>query len=103
MTPGSDGELRVLLSNNAELAADRVVFASGYRADLARVPYLAGVLKDVQVSNGFPVLDEAFQTSLDGLYVTGFSATQDFGPFFGFVKSSPATATLIVRNLLSRT
>jgi hypothetical protein len=49
------------------------------------------------------VLDEAFQTRLDGLYVTGFSATQDFGPFFGFVKGSPAAATLIVRDLLSRT
>ncbi len=102
VSPSGDGELRVLLSNGAGLNADRVVFASGYRADLAEVPYLAGVLKDVMVSNGFPVLDEAFQTSLDGLYVTGFSATQDFGPFFGFVKGSPAAATLIVDNLLSR-
>jgi cation diffusion facilitator CzcD-associated flavoprotein CzcO len=102
-TPGADGELQVLLSNGTGLAADRVVFASGYRADLAKVPYLAGVLPHVKVSSGFPVLDEAFQTSLDGLYVTGFSATHDFGPFFGFVKGSPAAATLIVRDLLSRT
>jgi FAD-dependent urate hydroxylase len=102
-TPGGDGELRALLSNGTGLTADRVVFASGYRAELAKVPYLAGVLKEVKVSNGFPVLDEAFQTSLDGLYITGFSATQDFGPFFGFVKGSPAAATLIVRDLLTRT
>jgi cation diffusion facilitator CzcD-associated flavoprotein CzcO len=101
--PGADGELRVVLSNGTGLAADRVVFGSGYRADLAKVPYFARVLKDVKVSNGFPVLDEAFQTSVDGLYVTGFSATQDFGPFFGFVKGSPAAATLIVGDLLSRT
>jgi hypothetical protein len=53
------------------------------------------------VSDSFPVLDEAFQTSLDGLYIAGFSATQDFGPFFGFVKGAPAAA-LIVRDLLSR-
>ena len=102
VTPAGDDELPVLLSNGTGLAVDRVVFGSGYRADLAKVPYLAGVLKHVKVSNGFPVLDEAFQTSLDGLYVTGFSATQDFGPFFGFVKGSPAAATLIVRDLLSR-
>ena len=102
VTPVGDDELRVLLSNGTGLAVDRVVFGSGYRADLTKVPYLAGVLKHVKVSNGFPVLDEAFQTSLDGLYVTGFSATQDFGPFFGFVKGSPAAATLIVRDLLSR-
>lgn len=100
--PAGDDELRVLLSNSTALAVDRVVFGSGYRAELTKVPYLAGVLKHVTVSNGFPVLDEAFQTSLDGLYVTGFSATQDFGPFFGFVKGSPAAATLIVRDLLSR-
>ena len=102
VTPVGDDELRVLLSDGTGLAVDRVVFGSGYRAELTKVPYLAGVLKHVKVSNGFPVLDEAFQTSLDGLYVTGFSATQDFGPFFGFVKGSPAAATLIVRDLLSR-
>jgi lysine/ornithine N-monooxygenase len=102
VAPASDHELRVLLSNGTGLTVDRVVFGSGYQADLTKIPYLAGVLKHVKVSNGFPVLDEAFQTSLDGLYVTGFSATQDFGPFFGFVKGSPAAATLIVRDLLSR-
>ena len=102
VTPAGDDELRVLLSDGTGLAVDRVVFGSGYRAELTKVPYLAGVLKHVKVSSGFPVLDEAFQTSLDGLYVTGFSATQDFGPFFGFVKGSPAAATLIVRDLLSR-
>lgn len=102
VTPAGDDELRVLLSDGTGLAVDRVVFGSGYRADLTKVPYLAGVLKHVKVSSGFPVLDEAFQTSLDGLYVTGFSAAQDFGPFFGFVKGSPAAATLIVRDLLSR-
>ena len=102
VTPAGDDELRVLLSDGTGLAVDRVVFGSGYRAELTKVPYLAGVLKHVKVSSGFPVLDQAFQTSLDGLYVTGFSATQDFGPFFGFVKGSPAAATLIVRDLLSR-
>jgi hypothetical protein len=79
-----------------------VVFASGYRADLGKVSYLAGLLAEIELSNGFPVLDYAFQTSVEGLYITGFSATQDFGPFFGFVKGAPAAATLIVRDLLSR-
>jgi FAD-dependent urate hydroxylase len=100
--PRPDGQVAVRLSNGVRLAADRVVFATGYRADLTKVPYLKGVLEEVKLSDGFPVLDEAFQTSLDGLYITGFSATQDFGPFFGFVKGSPAAATLIVRDLLSR-
>ena len=76
--------------------------SGGYRADLARVPYLAGVLDRVATADGLPVLDEAFQTSLADLYVTDFSATPDFGPFFGFVRGAPAAAALIVRDLLER-
>ena len=96
--PGRDA-VHVMLSNSVELTVDYIVFACGYRADLGNVPYLRGVLGQVDLADGFPVLDNAFQTTLDGLYVTGFSATRDFGPFFGFVKGSPAAATLIVRDL----
>jgi thioredoxin reductase len=90
------------LSNGTRLAIDYVVFACGYRADLRNVPYLGGALEQIELADGFPVLDEAFQTTLGGLYITGFSATRDFGPFFGFVKGSPAAATLIVRDVLNR-
>ena len=39
------------------------------------------------------------QTSVEGLYLPGFTATQDFGPFFGFVKGAPAAAILMARKL----
>jgi FAD-dependent urate hydroxylase len=101
--PTGDGEqLRIVLSNSERLPVDRVVFASGYRADLARVPYLATLVADIERADGFPVLDEAFKSTVANLYITGFSATQDFGPFFGFVKASPAAATLIVRDVVAR-
>lgn len=101
--PVSGGrELQVRLSNAEQLLVDQVIFASGYRADLARVPYLAGVLDRIDTTDGFPMLDEAFGASLPGLYLAGFAATRDFGPFFAFVKGSPAAATLIVRDLLAR-
>jgi FAD-dependent urate hydroxylase len=99
-TPG--GDLTARLSNGDDLRVDQVIFACGYRADLARVPYLAGVLDRVEVADGFPVLDEAFGASLPGLYLPGFAATRDFGPFFGFVKGTAAAATLIVDDLLAR-
>jgi FAD-dependent urate hydroxylase len=99
---GSAEELHVWLSNSERLTVDKIVFATGYRADLARVPYLAGLLDLIDITDGFPVLNASFRTSLQGLYITGFSATRDFGPFFGFVKGSPAAATLIARDLLSR-
>ncbi len=101
-TRAAGNELGMTLSNGARLDIDHVVFASGYLAELGRVPYLARFAGQIECSNGFPVLDEAFGTSLTGLYVIGFSATQDFGPFFGFVKGCPAAATLVVRDLLAR-
>lgn len=89
------------LSNSEQLNVDRVIFACDYSADLSRVRYLTTVLDRIEIRDGFPTLEEA-SGSLNGLYITGFSATRDFGPFFGFVKGSPASATLILRDLLSR-
>jgi hypothetical protein len=63
---------------------------------------MAGVLDGIELADGFPALNEAFGSTLPGIYVPGFSATRDFGPFFGFVKGAPAAATLIVRDLLAR-
>jgi cation diffusion facilitator CzcD-associated flavoprotein CzcO len=93
-------ELRVRLSNGERLTVDRIVLATGYRADLTRVPYLEDVLGHVRVNDGYPDLDESLQTSLPGLYMTGFVATRDFGPFFGFVRATPASSSLIVEDLL---
>ncbi len=88
----------VALSNGERLEVDRVVFATGYRADLSRVPYLQEL--DIQTADGFPVLSESFESSIPGLHITGFAATRDFGPFFGFVRASAAAAALIVNDLL---
>lgn len=83
----------VALSNGERLPVDRIVFATGYKADLARVPYLRSM--KIEVADGFPLLNESFQTSIPGLYVTGFAAIRDFGPFFGFVKGAAAAASLV--------
>jgi thioredoxin reductase len=88
---------RTRLSDGTVVSPDRVVLATGYKAALANVPYLDGLA--IEIRDGFPVLDAHMQTSVPGLYVPGFAATQDFGPFFGFVKGAPAAAELIARNL----
>ena len=89
----------VTLSNGERLSVDRVIFATGYKAALANVPYLGPVISDIAVVDGFPALDENFQSSVPGLYFPGFAASRDFGPFFGFTKACPAAATLIVDGL----
>jgi len=89
----------VSLSNGERLSVDRVIFATGYKAELPKVPYLRPVISDIEVQDGFPALDAYFQSSIPGLYFPGFTASRDFGPFFGFTKACPAAATLIVDSL----
>ena len=96
------GDVIADLSNGERLAVDRIVFATGYKSSLQSVPYLGGLVDKISLVDGFPVLDEAFQSSIAGLYITGFAATRDFGPFLGFTKACPAAATLIVDDLLQR-
>jgi len=93
------GATVVTLSNGERLSVDRVIFATGYKAELANVPYLSPVISDIAVVDGFPVLDENFESSVPGLYFAGFAASRDFGPFFGFTKACPVAATLIVDKL----
>ena len=67
------------------------MLATGYKADLGRVPYLPPLAT--------AALDEHMQSvARPGLYLPGFTATADFGPFFGFVRGAPAAATLVARN-----
>jgi FAD-dependent urate hydroxylase len=92
--------VRLALSDGDVLEVDHVLAACGYRADLAAVPYLAGVVDRVSVTDGFPDLSPGFETTLPGLYVTGFSATRDFGPFYGFTKGCPSAARIAVAEML---
>jgi hypothetical protein len=93
-------EVGLALSDGTSLTADHVVFASGYKADVARVPYLAGVLSRISVTDGFPDLAEGFETTLPGLFITGFASTRDFGPFYGFTKGCPSAARIAVAEML---
>jgi FAD-dependent urate hydroxylase len=92
--------VRLTLSGGDVVEVDHVICASGYRADLAAVPYLAGVLHGVDVTDGFPDLSPGFETTLPGLFVTGFAATRDFGPFYGFTKGCPSAARIAVDEML---
>jgi hypothetical protein len=96
--PGDD-EVTVMLSTGDRVVADLILYATGYQARLPDVPYLRGVMDQLRTADGFPVLDESLQSSCPGLYFTGFSATRDFGPFFGFTRGCPVAAELIVTDL----
>jgi cation diffusion facilitator CzcD-associated flavoprotein CzcO len=96
--PG-EREVTVTLSTGDRLVVDHIVYATGYKASVQGVPYLSGVMDQVDTADGFPVLDESFQSTCAGLYFTGFTATRDFGPFFGFTRGCPVAAQLIATDL----
>jgi len=95
-TPGDEIEAR--LERGDCLSAERVICATGYRVDMSRVSYLVDLVASgaLKVDEGFPVLDEDFQTTLPGLYVLGQPSMRHFGPFFGFVRGCVATARIVV-------
>ena len=92
-------ELQVTLSDGAAVTVDEIIFATGFRSELGYVNYLAGLSDTIAQRDGFPVLDENFATTVPGLYLTGFLATQDFGPFFGFMRAAIVAATIIVDDI----
>lgn len=91
-----DGALMVQL-DTTDCVVDQVIFATGYKVDTSRIPLLANgnLLPLLATRNGFPVLDEHFQSNLPGLFFTSLCATQDFGPFFGFTGAVRTSAHLI--------
>ena len=98
-----EGSLAVSLDSGATLDIDQVILATGYRVELAREPYLRdlSISRALNVEEGFPVLDNGFQSSIPGLYFSGQTATRDFGPFFGFGIGCPAAAW-VIGNALNR-
>jgi FAD-dependent urate hydroxylase len=79
------------------LEIDRIVLATGYKVDVARVPLLAqgNLLPRLQTDNGFPLLDEHLQSNIPGLFMTSMLAVRDFGPFLAFTGSVRASAKLV--------
>ena len=91
------GELQAVLDDGTTLVADQIILATGYTVEVMRVPFLANgnLLAQLETRNGFPILNEYFQSNISGLFFTSMCATQDFGPFFAFTAGVRTSAALI--------
>jgi FAD-dependent urate hydroxylase len=91
------GDLEVMLSTGRSVVVDRVLLATGYTVDVARIPMVAkgNILSRLETRNRYPALDESMQSNIPGLYFTSMCATQDFSPFFGFTVAVRTSARLI--------
>ncbi|WP_406207220.1 FAD-dependent oxidoreductase [Kitasatospora sp. NBC_01560] len=82
------GAVRLRMHGRAgELEADHVLVATGYRVDVERLDVLSpGVRRAVRrTARGAPRLSGSFESSVPGLYFTGLSAADTFGPLLRFV------------------
>jgi lysine/ornithine N-monooxygenase len=97
----ADDALRVGLEGGASFEVDHVVLATGYRVDLARIPFLrtGNLWSRLPLDGGFTPLDEHMQSRVPGLFVTSMAATRDFGSFFAFTVSARASAQIVSKAL----
>ncbi|MCX5204909.1 FAD-dependent oxidoreductase [Streptomyces sp. NBC_00237] len=71
---------------SAEIGADHVMAATGYRTDVAAMDFLGdGLRTELVTSRGTPVLDAGYGSSVPGLFFTGVLAAGSFGPVMRFV------------------
>jgi hypothetical protein len=78
-----------------------VLLGTGYRVEIERYPFLSPqVLKRIERVNGFPVLDQGFETSLPGMHFVGAPAARSFGPLMRFVAGAEFAAPAVAHRIL---
>jgi thioredoxin reductase len=85
---------------HSDLAADHVLAATGYRADLRRMAFLDPQLASqlATVANT-PAVGRGYESSVPGLYVVGPAVAPTFGPVMRFVYGADHAAGTVSRRL----
>lgn len=94
--PRGDGiELRFA---RGSAAFDRVVLATGYKIDIAKIGILSpGLLSAIACREGSPVLSRGFESSVPGLHFVGASAVSSLGPLMRFIAGTGFAARRVAR------
>lgn len=74
----SDGSMR-------ELETEHIIAATGYKVKLDRLPFLSAEIRSqLSLVGGSPKLSTKFESSVPGLYFSGITAANSFGPVMRF-------------------
>jgi hypothetical protein len=88
-----DEGVEVTLNDGSVRRVDQVIAATGYRCDLARLPFLDDqIRKSIHSVDGWPLLDRHFRASPGDLLFVGYPAQNRFGPIARFVLGAEFTA-----------
>jgi NADPH-dependent 2,4-dienoyl-CoA reductase/sulfur reductase-like enzyme len=99
-----DGRVHLLFhkpdGTREKCIVDHVVAGTGYRPDLAKLPFLPETLRrQITTVGTAPALDTYFQSSVKGLYFVGPIAAPSFGPLLRFVYGGGFTCKRLMKAL----
>jgi hypothetical protein len=84
-----------------ELLVDHAIAATGYRADLRRVPFIPSELRSAIASTAeTPILSSRFESSVPGLFFVGALSANTFGPLTRFAFGAGFAAERVAEQLV---
>jgi FAD-dependent urate hydroxylase len=95
-------QARVTLTDNSERVVDHVLFATGYRIDIAKYPFLdPQLVSEIDRVNGYPELKAGLESSVSGLHFLGAPAAWSFGPVARFVSGTYYSVQALTKRIAS--
>jgi hypothetical protein len=89
----SGAQLKLMFDDGSTRAFDHVVLATGFKVDLARLPFLSrDLLGRIHLARRYPRLNAGFESSVPGLHFVGATAAHSFGSLTRFVAGTGYSA-----------
>jgi thioredoxin reductase len=102
--PNGSGVRLTLDGAESVLDVDHVIAGTGFRIDLARLPFLPDELRSkITCLKGYPVLTRTGESAVPGLYFTGAPAAGSIGPSLRFIAGTHNISGLLAKSLARRT
>lgn len=97
VVPSGQG-LRMYLGDGTTRDVDHLMLGTGYKPNVRQIPFLdPALLAQVGERDGFPMLNQSFESSVPGLHFVGGLAGRTFGPICRFVSGARVTAQQVAR------
>ena len=100
------GRIQLQVNTNGSsttINADHILCGTGYRVELARLPYLNDNLRSkIQSREDVPILSSNFESSIPGLYFIGLAAANSFGPLLRFAYGAGFTSKHLSKHLIKQ-
>lgn len=95
--------LHLRLNDGSQRSIDHLILGTGYQVNVACYPFLSpNLIGNLRVVEGYPELNNDFETSIPGLYFLGAPAAYSFGPLMRFVSGTAYSARTLTNGLIAQ-